>query len=345
MKFYIIIILLFSLYNNLANSNEPKPHQDETLKYFSLYNKYFEKYNLEKDENDKNISELEVLNTKQNDFDKLKIKNKNLENIKIIKINRSILIIFFVTIIISILVILFLSLLINRQKKWRQRYFDENKDKYFIGQLPERIAETIDSSEAVYENLLKRNEQQYNNFKQNLQQVVNMMNQFNTTSSDNTSKINEQLSSLRKFSDEKNELVKKYQEFYDLGVLKSFIFEIISAIDNLEDSIKKLMLNKDQQTAIDPINLAKDQLIILLENENIEQISPNLLIKYNSSKQPIKMKVMKSIHTDDGNLVGDICEVLHSGYLGHIGKDETKLIREAYVSVYIQNNRKEDSNG
>ena len=38
-------------------------------------------------------------------------------------------------------------------------------------------------------------------------------------------------------SDEKNELVKKYQEFYDL-VFKSFIFEIISAIDNIEDSLK-----------------------------------------------------------------------------------------------------------
>ena len=323
MKILTIIILIFSLHTNLANSNEPKPHQDEALKYYiSLYNKYFDKYKLEEVENKKNRLELEILNT-----------------------NKTINIIFSVTIIISILVILFLAFIINRQKKWRQKYFDENKDKYFIGQLPERIADTIDSSEAVYENLLKRNEEQYNNFQQKLQQVVNMMNQFNTISSDNSSKINDQLSSLRKFSDEKNELVKKYQEFYDLGVLKSFIFEIISAIDNLEDSIKKLILNKDQQNTIDPINLAKDQLIILLENENIEQILPNLSIKYNSSKQPIKIKVMKSIHTNDENLVGDICEVLHSGYLGHVGKDETKLIREAYVSVYIQNNRKEDSNG
>ena len=106
--------------------------------------------------------------------------------------------------------------------------------------------------------------------------------------------------------------------------------------------MKKITNDNIDPASIDAVSFAKDQLVNLLENENIIQVSPDLSLKYNDEKQPIRMKVLKSITTDNENMVGDIQEVLHSGYSGIIGKDEVKLIREAYVSIYISNNKEGD---
>ena len=330
----IFSILIFSSYSNLLAS-EDQQNTENVSEDDSELNNLLEKNKSLEDELNKLKDELEII-------DELKQKNNQLENIKIIEINRSILIIFFVTIIFSILVILILSIIISRQRKWRQKYFDENLGKNYIAQLPENIADSIESSASAYNNLNENNRLQYDNFQKNLSQVIALINQFNSISSDNVSKINEQLSDIRKFSDEKNELVKKYQEFYDLSILKSFIFEIISAIDNIEDSLKKITNDNIDPASIDAVSFAKDQLVNLLENENIIQVSPDLSLKYNDEKQPIRMKALKSIPTDNENMVGDIQEVLHSGYSGIIGKDEVKLIREAYVSIYISNNKEEN---
>ena len=330
----IFSILIFSSYSNLQASEEQQNTENVSEDDSELNNLLEKNKSLEK--------ELNILKDELEIIDELKQKNNQLENIKIIEINRSILIIFFVTIIFSILVILILSIIISRQRKWRQKYFDENLGKNYIAQLPENIADSIESSASAYNNLNENNRLQYDNFQKNLSQVVALINQFNSISSDNVSKINEQLSDIRKFSDEKNELVKKYQEFYDLSILKSFVFEIISAIDNIEDSLKKITNDNIDPASIDAVSFAKDQLVNLLENENIIQVSPDLSLKYNDEKQPIRMKVLKSIPTDNENMVGDIQEVLHSGYSGIIGKDEVKLVREAYVSIYISNNKEEN---
>ena len=330
----IFSILIFSSYSNLLASEEQQ-NTENVSEDDSELNNLLEKNKTLEEELNNLKDELEII-------DELKQKNNQLENIKIIEINRSILIIFFVTIIFSILVILILSIIISRQRKWRQKYFDENLGKNYIAQLPENIADSIENSASAYNNLNENNRLQYDNFQKNLSQVVALINQFNSISSDNVSKINEQLSDIRKFSDEKNELVKKYQEFYDLSILKSFVFEIISAIDNLEDSFKKITNDNIDPASIDAVSFAKDQLVNLLENENIIQVSPDLSLKYNDEKQPIRMKALKSIPTDNENMIGDIQEVLHSGYSGIIGKDEVKLIREAYVSIYISNNKEEN---
>tara|TARA_B100000963_G_scaffold132743_1_gene115581 strand:+ start:1186 stop:2199 length:1014 start_codon:yes stop_codon:yes gene_type:complete len=330
----ILSILIFSSYSNLLASEEQQ-NTENVSEDDSELNNLLEKNKTLEEELNNLKDELEII-------DELKQKNNQLENIKIIEINRSILIIFFVTIIFSILVILILSIIISRQRKWRQKYFDENLGKNYIAQLPENIADSIENSASAYNNLNENNRLQYDNFQKNLSQVVALINQFNSISSDNVSKINEQLSDIRKFSDEKNELVKKYQEFYDLSILKSFVFEIISAIDNLEDSLKKITNDNIDPASIDAVSFAKDQLVNLLENENIIQVSPDLSLKYNDEKQPIRMKALKSIPTDNENMIGDIQEVLHSGYSGIIGKDEVKLIREAYVSIYISNNKEEN---
>ena len=330
----IFSILIFSSYSNLLASEEQQ-NTENVSEDDSELNNLLEKNKTLEEELNNLKDELEII-------DELKQKNNQLENIKIIEINRSILIIFFVTIIFSILVILILSIIISRQRKWRQKYFDENLGKNYIAQLPENIADSIENSASAYNNLNENNRLQYDNFQKNLSQVVALINQFNSISSDNVSKINEQLSDIRKFSDEKNELVKKYQEFYDLSILKSFVFEIISAIDNIEDSLKKITNDNIDPASIDAVSFAKDQLVNLLENENIIQVSPDLSLKYNDEKQPIRMKALKSIPTDNENMIGDIQEVLHSGYSGIIGKDEVKLIREAYVSIYISNNKEEN---
>ena len=313
--------------NYIANQNIQK--LNEELKEI---NTQLEETNTQKD---KLIKELEEVN----------IQYSELDNVKIIQITRTSGLIFFSSIIILVLIILYLSLIISRQRKWRKEFYDENNNK-FIGLLPERIAETIDKVEEAYNVLQESNSKQYDNFNKNLQQVVNLIGEVSKNNSDSVSKINEQLSSLRKFSDEKNELVKKYQKFYDLGVLKSFVFDIIASIDNLENNIKKLETENKSQDSINAIKSAKDRLVILLENENIDVVEPNTNLKFNDPKQTVRCKVIETIKTSDESLVGMISSIIHSGYNGVIGpNNEITLLREAWVNIYSKNNEGVEENG
>ena len=128
----------------------------------------------------------------EQDNTKLQKNNEKLKNISLIKINRSTTIFILSALLLLIIIILFLSLIIIRQRKWRIEYYDENSSK-FIGQLPERIAETIDRSEKAYNDLEEKNHKQYDNFNQNLQQIVKLINQVNSVNTENVSKINDQL--------------------------------------------------------------------------------------------------------------------------------------------------------
>ena len=215
----------------------------------------------------------------QQDNKKLQKNNEELKNFSLININRSTTIFILSALLLLIIIILFLSLIIIRQRKWRREYYNENSSK-FIGQLPERIAETIDRSEEAYNNLEEKNHKQYDSFNQNLHQVAKLLEQISKKNQENVSKTNEQISAFRKFSNEKNELVKKYQEFYDFSILKSYILETISAIDDLEDSVRDLENKNHPQESIEAVNFAKLKLITILENDNINQVQPNLEITF-----------------------------------------------------------------
>ena len=341
----IIIISFFLIQNVYANDNFHEKYIITLQKNEEVTKENFiSKQNIKELENTINDQNTNI-ESLENEKNILEVKNERLESIKIIEINQTILIIFFITIILSVVVIIFLALIISRQRKWRKEFYDENNNK-FIGLLPERIAETIDKVEEAYNVLQESNSKQYDNFNKNLQQVVNLIGEVSKNNSDSVSKINEQLSSLRKFSDEKNELVKKYQKFYDLGVLKSFVFDIIASIDNLENNIKKLETENKSQDSINAIKSAKDRLVILLENENIDVLEPNTDLKFNDPKQTVRCKVIETIKTSDESLVGMISSIIHSGYNGVIGpNNEITLLREAWVNIYSKNNEGVEENG
>lgn len=266
---------------------------------------------------------------------KLQLQKENLElaNISLHKINSSTAIFITCSLLFLIIIILYLSIIISRQRKWRYKYFDENNGKTFIGRLPENISDTIDNNYEAYQELKKIINLLINNNNQNLK-----------TNESSIAKINEQLSTIRSYGEEKDKMVKKYQKFYDLGTLKRFIFEIIASIDSLENSITKLSEDKNIST-INAIELAKDRLIILLENENINQIKPNKELKFNDTKQPIMCKVIDKTITEDTSKFGMIKSIIHSGYNGKISEDgEVVIIREAWVNIYVQpNNNQENS--
>jgi len=352
-NFFIIFILIFFCKIAFAEDQTLTEYVSEKLGiYFDKYEEEKHKYEEEKKENFISLGKIkeleESLDETNKNFEILKKEKSNLENtnkklseVKIIQINRSSGIIILSALLFLIFIILYLSLIISKQRKWRKEYFDENNNK-FIGVLPERIADTIDKSEEAYNSLQESNRKQYDNFNQNLQQVANLINQVNSVNTENVSKINDQLSALRKFSDEKNELVKKYQEFYDFGIIKSYILETISTIDHLEDSVRELENKNHPQESIEAVNFAKLKLVTVLENDNINQVQPNLEMTFNDPKQPVKCKVNKKTVSNE-KTAGSIKSIMHSGYVGQISKDkEFVTIRPAYVNIYVNKTQEEN---
>ena len=116
-------------------------------------------------------------------------------------------------------------------------FFKRKNDKK--AEIEIKIVDKIDN------NLEDKNHKQYDSFNQNLHQVAKLLEQISKKNQENVSKTNEQLSALRKFSDEKNELVKKYQEFYDFGILKSLCFYFRFVILAVWDPFCRILFLKD----------------------------------------------------------------------------------------------------
>ena len=325
---FLLFFFFFFISNNIlaenhnSNKEEILKDMDNLLENNELRNQIS---NLKNQVNDQKIIHhtLEEEKEKNNSLieENLKLKDNSL-----LKINSSTAIFITCALLFLIIIILYLSIIISRQRKWRYKYFDENDGKNFIGRLPENISDTIDNNYKAYKELGKLIELLINNSNQNLKINESSIN-----------KINEQLSTIRSYGEEKDKMVKKYQKFYDLGTLKRFIFEIIASIDSLENSIKKLSQDEKNISSINAIELAKDRLIILLENENIDQINPNKELKFNDPKQPIICKAIDKTITENTLKFGMINSVIHSGYNGKISEDgEVVIIREAWVNVYVQ---------
>ena len=97
--------------------------------------------------------------------------------------------------------------------------------------------------------------------------------------------------------------------------------------------ILKATLSKSSHPQLhDIVEDVRDDLFILLENNNIEQIVPTVGGKY-SSTDP-EYKVVKRVEAIDSETEMTIKNTIKPGYKLNISNNQSKIIQEAEVSIY-----------
>lgn len=171
------------------------------------------------------------------------------------------------------------------------------------------------------------------------------INQFQKDVMGNFADLNEHTEKIRILAEERGQELERYKDGYDFSKNKSLILGIIRTVDDIEMNIEKIQENQaiekegKGKSEFDALDLAKDQLLILLEDWNVETYRPEIGSNLKQDQElASKCTVTQSVPAPGPDQVGIIQNIRHPGYKVFIKEGEEKIIRKAQVTVYRREN-------
>lgn len=135
------------------------------------------------------------------------------------------------------------------------------------------------------------------------------------------------LKALRDFSSTNLQEKKRYQDGYDWSITKNFCNSIIRLIDSIETDIS----NTDEIDDDHPLAIIKEELLIILEGNNIEQFMVESEQPFRGNEKLCKPIPVKTEYEQHNGLIG---ETLKPGYYYLSDDNNQRVIRPAEVEVY-----------
>jgi molecular chaperone GrpE (heat shock protein) len=146
-------------------------------------------------------------------------------------------------------------------------------------------------------------------------------------STKSVAEIDAQISALRQHTVEQQALLTRFQQGYDYTVNKGLISGLIRAIDSVDERLVSLE-DAESQAAV---NEVKDNLLIALESQNVDQFAPPVGAVY---KEYMKFAKATRQATEDADKAGTIAAVVAPGYK-YVGGETERVIKPAMVAVYV----------
>jgi molecular chaperone GrpE (heat shock protein) len=204
--------------------------------------------------------------------------------------------------------------------KYRKRTTDGDK----VITMPEEIFRLIDDNSNKITSLNKSTNSVSLKTEKYLSKIFD-------TFSNGFSNLTDYLSSIKKIAEERTAEIDRYRDGYDFCKFKVFIKSIIRVIDQIDVKLSECDESKSENI-YEAMEDARDDLIILLDNNNIEQVKPEVGNKY--SPTSLEYKVVKRKAAPSVEYEMTINEVVKAGYQLNISQNQTKIIREAEVVIY-----------
>lgn len=150
----------------------------------------------------------------------------------------------------------------------------------------------------------------------------------------NIAEIDAQISALRQHSAEQQALLSRFQQGYDYTINKGLISGLIRTVENIDE--RAALLSDSHSLSV--INEMKDNLLIALESQNVDQFNPPVGDMYSEH-----VKVSQAIGevTSDPEKNGTIASVLAAGYV-YTGSETPRVVKPAKVAVYMTNSGEEE---
>ena len=237
--------------------------------------------------------------------------------------------------VILLIAIVFLSITVFTLFRWRKKYTDKD-----LLKIPERHDDLLENNKKILAQLVPLINTSLEDNTKNQKRTENLF-------ANKTEEVNSQLTTLREFTEKYNEQLKRYQDAYDMKVLKRLLLELIKLVDTFNDYIENL---KSENAASDDayknkslecLEMCRDVLIYRLEDYHVTKYAPNLKLKFNDPAQ-LECEPIKTVTTKDKNLVGSIISIIRNGYTikseDLLSKHNKKILRNAHVDIYIEDN-------
>lgn len=223
-----------------------------------------------------------------------------------------------VVILLLVITIIILTYIIIYLYKWRIKTADDSQ----VVVVPEEIFRCIDGNSKEIKVLNKLTNSVSSSIQNNLCNLSDNSNKSFST-------IIDFLSTIQNIAEDRSKEIDRYRNGYDYCNTKIFLKSIIRIIDQIDEYLSKVDQNNDFHDVLDDI---KDEILILLENNHIEEMLPITGSKYSSTSPDYK--VVKRIEAPSSDLEMTIKEVVKTGYKLNISDEQSKIIREAEVVIF-----------
>jgi molecular chaperone GrpE (heat shock protein) len=185
----------------------------------------------------------------------------------------------------------------------------------------------IDKTERLYDEGFRQIHSDVHRLAETSIQVQKRLLEILGDSNKNVAEIDAQISALRQHTAEQQALLTRFQQGYDYTVNKGLISGLIRAIDNVDERLVSLSDTESRAA----VNEVKDNLLIALESQNVDQFEPPVGAVY---KEYMKVAQAKRQETEDADKVGKIAAVVAPGYV-YVGSETEKIVKPAIVAVYV----------
>lgn len=142
--------------------------------------------------------------------------------------------------------------------------------------------------------------------------------------------LTEQVSAIRDYASSQQDQMRKLQDGYDWGIIRTFCLRVIRCIDNIESRIEELSAARKPAGHLEEV---RDELLFALESSGVEQFEPEFGSEYRSQEKYAEA-VKEKEASGRPDQAGTIAKVLRPGYRYVMDEENFKVVRTAQVMLF-----------
>jgi molecular chaperone GrpE (heat shock protein) len=148
--------------------------------------------------------------------------------------------------------------------------------------------------------------------------------------SDTLKELTEQVSAIRDYAADQQDHMKKLQDGYDWGIIRTFCLRVIRCIDNIESRVTELA---EAGEPVEHMEEVRDELLFALESSGVEQFEPELGSEYRGQEKFVEAIKQKQT-SGRPDQAGKIAKVIRPGYRYVMDEENFKVVRTAQVMLF-----------
>jgi molecular chaperone GrpE (heat shock protein) len=147
---------------------------------------------------------------------------------------------------------------------------------------------------------------------------------------DTLKELTEQVSAIRDYASSQQDQMRRLQDGYDWGIIRTFCLRVIRCIDNIQGRIEELAA-AGEPTA--PMEEVRDELLFALESSGVEPFEPAFGSKYHGQEKSAEAIKQKDT-SGRPDQAGSIAKVIRPGYRYVMDEENFKVVRTAQVMLF-----------
>ncbi len=142
--------------------------------------------------------------------------------------------------------------------------------------------------------------------------------------------LTDQVSAIREYAASQQNQMRKLQDGYDWGIIRTFCLRVIRCIDNLEGRVQELTGAGEPSELLEEV---RDELLFALESSGVEQFAPEFGSEYRGQEKYAEA-VKEKDTSGRPDQTGAVAKVLRPGYRYVMDEENFKVVRTAQVMLF-----------